>query len=65
MKESLTVARLVEILRNSGKTDQQIISILSTIVHSQILYGGSLQSKVDYYFNLSERELRNLEIGAE
>jgi hypothetical protein len=55
MKESLTVARLVEVLRNNGKTDQQIISILSTIVHSQILYGGSLQSKLDYYFNLSER----------
>ena len=63
MKESLTVARLVEVLRDSGKTDKQIISILSTTIHSQILYGGSLQSKVDYYLHLTERELKNLKIG--
>ena len=46
------VIDLINQLRENGKTDQQIISLLSDLIQFHMMYGGDLQEQVVYRLKL-------------
>jgi len=46
--EQPRVEKLADILRIKKKSDQEIIQELEALIKQQMLYGGDIQSKLEY-----------------
>lgn len=58
MKEQPKLEQLVEILTVQGKEPRSIISILCSIIKQQMMYGGTLEDKIN--FHIEEAKKRSL-----
>jgi len=56
MQEQKTVSDLINVLKSTKMTDDCIVQILASIIQSQIMYGGTLQDKIDFQIEKTERE---------
>ena len=54
--ERIEITSLINFLRQIGKSDESIISILESIIKTYMMYGGSLQEKIDYNFYIAQKE---------
>ena len=55
--EQPKVQDLIEILERDGKELNEIISILSSIIQQQMMYGGALEDKINYQIHLAKKGL--------
>lgn len=54
--ETHKALELVELLRKNKKLDHEIIELLSSIIHEQIMYGGDFHSKLEYHIDKTKKE---------
>jgi len=55
--EQPKVQDLIDILEKSGKEPHKIIQILSSILQQQMMYGGSLEDKINYQIFEAKKDL--------
>ena len=55
--EQPKVEHLIDLLEQIGKTPSEIIVILSNIIQQQMMYGGSLEDKLQYHIETNKKSL--------
>jgi len=55
--EQPRVQDLVDILERKSREPHEIIQILSSIIQQQMMYGGTLESKIDYQIHEAKKSL--------
>ena len=55
--EQPKVEHLINLLEQVGKTSSEIIAILSDIIQQQMMYGGSLEDKLQYHIETNKKSL--------
>jgi hypothetical protein len=55
--EQPKVEHLIDLLEQVGKTSAEIIYILSNIIQQQMMYGGSLEDKLQYHIETNKKSL--------
>lgn len=58
MPEQKTVHDLIEVLKRTRMTDSYIIQTLASIIQSQMMYGGTLEEKIQCMIKKVEKEER-------
>jgi hypothetical protein len=58
MSEHKTVHDLVVLLRQVNVEDSDIVQTLVSIIQSQMMYGGTLQEKIEFWIDKVIREDR-------
>jgi hypothetical protein len=48
MEEQPSIKKIVDRLLHQGVLESTIVEILISIIHQQMLYGGSLEDKINY-----------------
>jgi len=57
VQEQPKVEQLISILEQIGKPPLVIIDILSNIIKQQMMYGGSLEDKLQYHIETNKKSL--------
>ena len=55
--EQPRVEDLIELLESVGRNPHDIIKLLSSIIQQQMMYGGSLEDKLNYHIALNKKGL--------
>jgi hypothetical protein len=55
-EERIEVSHLISFLKEVGKSNEAIVSILESIIKTYMMYGGSLQEKINYEFHTAHKE---------
>jgi len=55
VKEQPRIEQLVEILTIQGKEPREIISILCSIIKQQMMFGGTLEDKINFHIEESKK----------
>jgi len=55
VKEQPKAEQLVEILTAQGKEPLDIINVLCSIVKQQMMYGGSLEDKINFHIEEAKK----------
>jgi len=58
MPEQLQIEELVKLMKEAGYSDQRIIDCLSSIIKTQMMMGGTLEDKLEFYKNRVEKYSR-------
>ena len=56
--EQPKVEHLINLLEQVGKTSSEIIAILSDIIQQQMMYGGSLEDKLQYHIETNKKSCK-------
>jgi hypothetical protein len=57
VQEQPKVEHLINLLEQVEKTSSEIIAILSDIIKQQMMYGGSLEDKLQYHIETNKKSL--------
>lgn len=60
MEQQPDMEEVVKEFRENNLNDSQIVTILSSIIKQQLMYGGSLTDKINFCLYESKRNLQKL-----
>jgi len=55
-EERIEISYFISFLKEIGKSNEAILSILENIIKTYMMYGGSLQEKINYEFHIARKE---------
>ena len=58
MPEQLQVEVLVKLMREAKYSDQRIIDCLTSIIKTQMMMGGNLEDKLNFYKSQTQKQNR-------
>ena len=50
-QEQIDVYKVIESFREKGLSDEKVIDFLASTIKQQMMYGGTLQDKLNFWFD--------------
>jgi hypothetical protein len=59
MPEQPKIDELVKLMKEAGYSPEKIIDRLGSIIKTQMMMGGTLEDKINYYRDLAEKDINH------